>query len=92
MAVGIGHDADAEVLLERVAHDPFERAPGGVHLDRGLQLRIVRVGDVRVTAADVSDDDAILALQLLEQAMRVVRVRRLVAISAASAICACEER
>ena len=78
MAVGIGDDADAKVLLESVAHDPFECAPGGMYLDRGLELAVVRVNDVRVAAADMGDHDAIPALQLLEQPMGVVCVRGLI--------------
>ena len=77
VAVGIGDDADAVVLLEGVAHDPLERAPGRVHLDCGLH-GVVRVLDVGVAAADVGDHHAVLAREPGEQRVRVVRVRRLV--------------
>ena len=36
MAVGVGDDADAVAVAEGILNDPFEGAPGGVHLDGGL--------------------------------------------------------
>ena len=77
VAVRVGDDADAVVLLEGVAHDPFEGAPGRVHLHRRLH-RVVRELDVGVAAADVGHHHAVLALELLEQGVRVVRVGCLV--------------
>ena len=71
--VRIADDADAVVLLERIAHDPLERAPGRVHLDRRLH-RVVGELDVGIAPADVRHHHAVLALELLEQLVRGVRV------------------
>ena len=71
VAVGVGDDADAVVLLEGVAHDPLEGAPGRMHLDGRLQ-RIVGELDVGVAAADVGHHHAVLALR----ASRTGRARR----------------
>ena len=65
VAVGVGDDAHAVVLLEGVAHNPFERAPGRVDLDGGLH-RVVRILDVGVAPADVRHHDTVLAFQLRE--------------------------
>ena len=70
VAVRIGHNADPVALLEGIAQDPFECAPCGMHLDSSLQLRVMSVTDVGVAPADMSDDDAILAFQLVKQCMR----------------------
>ena len=88
--VGVGDDADAVVLLEGVAHEPFEGAPGRMHLDRRLQ-RVVRELDIGVASADVGHHDAVLALQLSEQGLRGVGVGRLIVVRRI-AIWACEER
>ena len=74
VAIGVGDDADAVILFERVAHDPFEGAPGRVNFDCGFQLRIVGIENVGVTAADMGDDDAILAFKLAEEIVRGVSV------------------
>ncbi len=79
VAVGIRHDANAVALFEGIAHDPFERAPGGMHLDRGLELAVVRVEDVGVAPADMGCHDAILVFQFLEQRVRRMGVGAFVA-------------
>ena len=75
VAVGVGDDADAIALLEGVAHDPLEGAPGRVHL-HGRFHRVVRELDVGVAPADVGRHHAVLAPKLLEQRVRVMRVGR----------------
>jgi hypothetical protein len=67
VAVRIGNNPDAISFLECVAQDPFERAPGRVHLHCGLQDRIVRELHVGVAPAHVRHDNAVLAPELLEQ-------------------------
>src|SRR5271170_6265549 len=74
MSIGIGEDADAVALFEGVMHQPFEGAPIRMNLDRALDPRVVRHLDVGVASADMREDDAILALQRVEQLLRAVRV------------------
>ena len=76
MSIGIGEDADAVALFEGVMHQPFEGAPVGMHFDRALDPGVVRHLDVGVASADMREDDAILALQRVEQLLRAVRVAR----------------
>ena len=90
--VRVGDDADAIVLLERIAHDPLERAPGRVHLDRRLH-RVVRELDVGVAPADVRHHHAVLALAASANSSCAVCASDVSStMSVASAICACEER
>ena len=77
VAVRVGDDADAIALLEGVAHDPLEGAPGRVHL-HGRFHRVVRELDVGVAPADVGRHHAVAAPKLLEQRVRVMRVGALV--------------
>ena len=63
-----------------------------MHLDSGLQLHVMSVTDVGVAPADMSDDDAILAFQLVKQCMRGMGVGAFSDMSAKSAICACDDR
>ena len=76
VAVGIGEDADAIALFQRVVEQPLEGAPIGMHLDRALDPRIVRHLDVGIAAADMREHDAILVLQRLEQLLGAVGVGR----------------
>ena len=80
MAVGIGENADAVALFERILDQPFEGAPIRMHLDRALDPRVVRHLDVGVAAADVGEHDAILVLQRLEQLLGAVGVAGKVAL------------
>src|SRR3546814_13702006 len=59
-----------------VRQQPLEGAPGRVHLHRRLEARVVGVGDVGVAPADVGEDDAVLALEHLEEAPCIRRVGR----------------
>ena len=76
--VRIAHDADAIILLEGVAQDPFERAPGGVDLDGGLEPSVMGEGHIGIAAADMRHDDAILAFELAKEFVRVMTVGILV--------------
>ena len=57
VAVGIGDDADAVAEVEGVVDEPFERAPGGVHLDGCLEASIMGGADVGIasTAMGIAD-------------------------------------
>ena len=56
VVVAVADDADAIALLERVVQQPFERAPGRMHLDGALEPAVVGVFQVGVAAADMGDD------------------------------------
>ena len=73
--VAVTHDADAKSLLERVVQNPFERAPGRVHLDGTFEPTVMGVFQVRIAPADVGNDNCILAFERAEQFVR--RVDRL---------------
>ena len=49
-----------------------------MHLDGGLELRVMGIADVGITAADMRDHDAIFALQPPEEVVRGMRVGCLV--------------
>ena len=74
VAVGIGNNPDPVALLKRVVDQPFERAPGGMHLDGAFQPVVVGDLDVGVAPADVGEDDAVLVLDRLEQVLGRVGV------------------
>ena len=57
VAVGIADDADAVTGLERVLYQPFEGAPGGMHLDRALEAAVMGEIDVGVAAAAMGEAD-----------------------------------
>src|ERR1035437_2890280 len=69
VAVGVGDNADPVTLLEGIAYDPNECAPGRVHLDSSLQLSVMGIVDVGIASADMGHDDAILAFELIKQRM-----------------------
>src|SRR4051812_33701498 len=55
---------------------PLERTPGRMHLDGAFEPAVVRILHIRVTPADMRDDDRVLAFQRTEQRIRGVdRVR-----------------
>ena len=61
MAVTVGDDADAAAKPEAVRRHPFEGPPVGMNLHRGLEIGVMVDFDIRVTAADMREDDRILA-------------------------------
>ena len=67
VVVAVADHADAKALLEGVVQQPFERAPGGMHLDGALQPSVVGELHVGIAPADMGDDDGVLVLQRLEQ-------------------------
>ena len=73
--VAVTHDADAITLLERVMQNPFERAPGRVHLDGTFEPTVMGIFQVRIAPADMGNDNRVLAFERAEQFVR--RVDRL---------------
>ena len=61
VVVAVADHADAVAPLQRVVQQPFERAPGRMHLDRALELARMGILHVGVAAADMGDHDRILA-------------------------------
>jgi hypothetical protein len=77
VAVGVGDDTDLVAGAQRVLQQPLEASPVGVDLDDGLELRIVEADDVGVAAADVGDEqDVVAPRELLEQIGDRKAVRR----------------
>ncbi len=77
VVVAVTDHADAESLLEGIVQQPFERAPGRMHLDGALQPAVMGIFQVGVAAADMGDDDGVLAFERAEQFVGGVdRIRR----------------
>ena len=67
VVIAVANDTDAITPRERIVEEPLERAPGGMHLDRALQTAVMGAGDVGIAAADVGNDNGVLALQFAKQ-------------------------
>ena len=61
VAVGVRHDADLVAGLQRVLEQPLEATPVGVDLDDRLQRGVVEADDVGVAAADVGNQQHVVA-------------------------------
>src|SRR5262249_19305241 len=72
VVVAVAYDADAVAFFERVVQQPFERAPGRVHLDAALEPSVMGGFDVGVTPADMGDDNGILPAERTKQFIRRV--------------------
>src|SRR5205814_9729348 len=55
MAIGIGKNADAISLLQRVVQEPLESTPIGRYVDRALDARVMRHFDIGIAAADMGE-------------------------------------
>src|SRR5262249_59716241 len=67
VVVAVANHADAVALLECVVQEPFERAPGRVHLHAALESPVVSAFDIRVTPADMGDDHRVLPSKRAKQ-------------------------
>ena len=67
MAVAVADDPDAMPRGQAIGEYPLECAPVGMHLDRCLELRAMRIADVRGSSADVGEYYAILSRELLKE-------------------------
>src|SRR5262249_58605101 len=65
--VAMAHDADAVALREGVVQQPFERSPGRVDFDATFEAPVMGALEVRITSADMGDDQSVLALKCSEQ-------------------------
>src|SRR5258707_5963060 len=72
VVVAVAHNPNAITLLEGIVQQPFEGAPGRVHLDTRLEPAVVRGFDVGVTAADMGDDHRVFTLERAEELIRRV--------------------
>src|SRR6266511_2599086 len=70
--VAVAHDPDAIAFLERVVQQPFESAPGRMHLDAALEPPVMGGFDIRVTPPDVGDDHRVLAVERAKEFIRGV--------------------
>ncbi len=59
--------ADAVALCEGIMQQPFERAPGRMHLDAALESPVMSAFDIRVAAANMGDDHRVLASKRVKQ-------------------------
>src|SRR5262249_15939625 len=65
--VAVAHYAHAVALFEGVVQEPFEGAPGRVHLHATLEPPIVGAFDIRIAPAHMSDDHRVLASKRAKQ-------------------------
>jgi len=77
MPIAVADDTAAMAQRKPIGQQPFESPPGGVNLHRRLKLRIMRLRDIRIAAADMSVDNAVLPSvgQVFEKLSRGVRIR-----------------
>ena len=67
VVVAVAGHADAVAQREGVVQQPFEGAPGGMHLHRAFQPAVMGRLQVGIAAAGMGDHHRVLALQRLEQ-------------------------
>ena len=68
VVVAVADHADAKALLECVVQNPFERAPGRMHLDGALDAPVMGIFDIGIASAHMRDDAAVFAAQELRTA------------------------
>ena len=66
VVVAMAYDADPVAARKGVMQEPFERAPGRMHLHRALEPAVMGIVEVRIAPADMRNDDGILAVERVE--------------------------
>src|SRR5829696_9852 len=72
----MAYDADPVSGVECVMQEPFEGAPGRVHLDRALEPPVVSNANIGVTSSHMRDHDGIFAIERAEEVTGSVAVAR----------------